>query len=360
MATAKKSGSKKTAVVICPGRGTYGKSELGYLARHHGDMGDFLAMADAYRRDQGQEAITALDGATSYSPATHGGGDNASPLIYACSFADFMAIDRDAFEIVAVTGNSLGWYSALACGGAATPSDALHIINTMGRLMHEEGPGGQLLYPLVDKNWQAIPGRRAELLELIAFFNSRKSHDLHCSIDLGGFLVFAGNETALTALMKILPKEQDRFPMVLAKHAAFHSPLMAPIARRARELLPPSLLRQPHLPLIDGRGAVWYPHGTDVDRLWHYTLGTQITETYDFSTAVQVAAKEFAPDCMIVLGPGTTLGGSVAQSLIPIAWRGITSKSQFSDQQRAAPFLLSLGLPAQRGEVTGESALEKA
>ena len=26
---------KKTAVVICPGRGTYGKAELGYLHKYH-------------------------------------------------------------------------------------------------------------------------------------------------------------------------------------------------------------------------------------------------------------------------------------------------------------------------------------
>lgn len=27
----------KTAVVICPGRGSYTKAELGYLGRHHSD-----------------------------------------------------------------------------------------------------------------------------------------------------------------------------------------------------------------------------------------------------------------------------------------------------------------------------------
>jgi [acyl-carrier-protein] S-malonyltransferase len=40
-------------------------------------------------------------------------GDNASLLIYACALADFAAIDRDRFEVVAVTGNSMGWYLAL-------------------------------------------------------------------------------------------------------------------------------------------------------------------------------------------------------------------------------------------------------
>ncbi|MCO5135189.1 MAG: hypothetical protein M9908_12770 [Phyllobacteriaceae bacterium] len=30
-------GGRKTAVVVCPGRGTYNKGELGYLARHFTD-----------------------------------------------------------------------------------------------------------------------------------------------------------------------------------------------------------------------------------------------------------------------------------------------------------------------------------
>lgn len=38
-------------------------------------------------------------------------------LIYACALADFAAIDRDRFEVVAVTGNSIGLVSrARLCG----------------------------------------------------------------------------------------------------------------------------------------------------------------------------------------------------------------------------------------------------
>ena len=115
---------KRTAVVICPGRGTYNKPELGYLGRHHGDKADFIAMLDRYRAERGQEAISALDGAERYSVAGYSRGDNASPLIYGCAYADFMAIGRDDIEIVAVTGNSMGWYIALACAGALSAGRA--------------------------------------------------------------------------------------------------------------------------------------------------------------------------------------------------------------------------------------------
>ncbi|MGB7320693.1 MAG: ACP S-malonyltransferase, partial [Albidovulum sp.] len=98
----------KTAVVICPGRGTYTKTELGYLSRHFGDRA-LLGAFDASRAALDQETLSALDGAASYSVAKHTRGDNASALIYAATLGDFRALD--GVEVVAVTGNSMGWYS---------------------------------------------------------------------------------------------------------------------------------------------------------------------------------------------------------------------------------------------------------
>ena len=99
---------KEKLLVICPGRGTYNATELGYLTRHHVARGDLVARLDAYRASQGQSTISELDNAEKFSPSLHMPGDNASLLIYACALADFAAIDRDRFEIVAVTGNSMG------------------------------------------------------------------------------------------------------------------------------------------------------------------------------------------------------------------------------------------------------------
>jgi [acyl-carrier-protein] S-malonyltransferase len=48
----------KSAVVICPGRGTYNKAELGYLGRHFPDS-DLLARFDAARVAHGQEPVRA-------------------------------------------------------------------------------------------------------------------------------------------------------------------------------------------------------------------------------------------------------------------------------------------------------------
>lgn len=337
------------AVVICPGRGTYTKTELGVLSRHFHDRA-LLARFDARRAALGQESLTALDGAASYSVARHTRGDNASALIYAATLADFRALR--GVEVVAVTGNSMGWYSALACGGALDPEGGFEVVNTMGTLMQEALIGGQIIHPFVEEDWRPNPARKAALLALVAEIAARPGHVLGLSIDLGGMLVLAGNEAGLAAFEAAVPPEQGRFPMRLANHAAFHSALQAPVARTGRERISPGLFGQPQIPLIDGRGAIWWPGATDRQALWDYTLGHQVLEPYDFTRAVTIAAREFAPDLFIVTGPGTTLGGAVAQSLILADWAGIGSKSAFQARQKERPILVSMGLGEQRATVT--------
>lgn len=337
----------KTAVVICPGRGTYNKAELGYLGRHF-PAPDLLNEFDAMRVEAGQETLSALDGAARYSLAKHSRGDNASGLIYAATYGDFLQIDREEIDIVAVTGNSMGWYSALACGGALSPENGFRVSNTMGTLMQDALIGGQLIYPWVDEDWVPKPARREALLSMVADIDRRTDHALTLSIDLGGMLVLAGNEAGLSAFEAGVEPAQGRFPMRLGNHAGFHSGLQDPVARRGRAALPPTLFTQPDLPLIDGRGAIWWPRATNLADLWDYTLGAQVTETFDFTRAIAVAAREFAPDLFIVTGPGATLGGAIAQSLILADWRGLSDKASFKRQQETRPLLLSMGMEDQR------------
>ncbi len=330
---------KQTAVVIAPGRGTYNKNELGYLKRHHPNAPN-LDQFDAYRATLGQKKISELDTFSRFSGPTHTRGDNAAPLIYACAYSDFVSIDRDLFDIVGITGNSMGWYIALACAGAVDPMGGMQVVNTMGTLMQVHMIGGQLIYPFLDDNWQEIPGRRDNLLSEVITINSRPDHDLGLSIDLGGMLVLAGNEAGLTAFERSVPALQGRFPMRLQNHAGFHTHLQRPISKLGFDALSEQLFVQPTIPLIDGRGAIWYPNSTDTSALYNYTLGHQVVEPYDFTAAIRTAAREFMPDVFIVLGPGTTLGGATAQALIQANWRGWRSKVDFQKEAQTQPRLL--------------------
>ena len=340
--------SRETALVVCPGRGVYNAPELGYLARHHADKSDRIAAFDAQRKDAGQPSIAALDGRERFTRADFLRGDNASGLIYACSFADFLSIDRDRFDIVAVTGNSMGWYTALACAGALSGEDGFRLVNTMGTIMHEHSVGGQFVYPAMDADWRPDAGVLAKLHGLIAEIDS-----LYLSIRFGGMLVLAGTEAALDAAEARLPKVDGRFPMRLPGHGAFHTPLMEGNAARGREALSADLFADPDLPLVDGRGAIWRPGACDVAALHAYTLGHQVVEPFDFTAAVQIGLKEFAPDRIVVLGPGNTLGGATAQAMLGAGWDGMRTKADFIARQGADPVLLAMGHADQRGRVVG-------
>ncbi|GAA5139645.1 ACP S-malonyltransferase [Thalassotalea piscium] len=339
---------KQTAVVICPGRGTYNKEELGYLSRFHSDKTEIISVIDNYRKSQKQPLISELDGQASYQLRKHTAGENASAIIYGCALADYHSIDLDKYDIVAVTGNSMGWYIALAVASALNPENSIELINTMGSMMSNGVIGGQLIYPIVDENWVINHNTHQSVMAKMAEVNQVQENEVYLSINLGGYLVFGGNKAGLKALEQSLPLVQDRYPMNLFNHAAFHTPLMDDISKQAKSMLSADKFTAPKIPLIDGLGNIWQPYSTDTKKLYDYTLDTQVTKMYDFSKAVEVALKEFAPDKLIILGPGATLGGSVAQNLIKHQWLEMNTKSDFISQQKEDPFVLAMGLAEQR------------
>jgi len=340
--------TKEAAIVICPGRGTYNKLELGYLQKYHTDKPEFISGIDDYRKKKGQAPISELDCADSYKVSLHTRGDNASALIYACAVADYMSINKDRYDIVGITGNSMGWYLALACGNALQGCDGVHVVNSMGMTMQDEAPGGQIIYPIVDENWQIDTNLLENLEGAISKGKRDNGNQIYTSIRLGGMAILAANDKGVKRLLELLPPVQEKYPYQLQNHGAFHSPLMKIISDGAKKALGPDLLKKPHLPLIDGRGHIWKPHSTNLDELHDYTFGQQIHETYDYTKAIEVALKEFGPSKLIVLGPGNTLGAPTAQCVIQNNWYGIDGKKSFIDAQKEDPFILSMGINEQR------------
>lgn len=335
---------REAVLVVCPGRGTYGAKELGYLARHH--AGDpLLASFDRMRGEHGAEPITALDSAPSFSTKRHGSGENASPLIYVASLLDFLSLDPAKSDVVAVCGNSMGWYTALACAGAVSPEHGFAIADAMGINSGLGERGGQVLLILVDDDWRTDPALRAKVDRVCA------ESGVHRSIELGGMLLVAGTETALEKLLAALPPLPGRPPLRLAGHGPFHTSQMAESSRRAVAQLPADWFGQPRIPLIDGQGRIWRAKTATPEAMHRYTFTTQILEPYDFTRSLTVGIKEFAPDRIVLLGPGDTLGGAIGQVLVAEKWLGIANKAGFAARQAANPFLVALGREEQRSLV---------
>jgi acyl transferase domain-containing protein len=148
-----------------------------------------------------------------------------------------------------------------------------------------------------------------------------------------------------------LPEVDGRFPARLPRHSAFHTPLLAPISKLAEKLLAVDQFVSPELPLIDGRGEIWQP-GSDPAALRDYTLGHQVQQTYDFTRAITVGVREFAPERIIVLGPGPAMGAPVLQTLMALEYRGLATRQSWQQRQQTDPLVLAMGIDAQRARVS--------
>jgi len=354
----------RPALVLCPGRGSYTASELGYLARpvpqaRRAALDAAIARIDEGRAARGDSTIRGLDGAERFS-SDFFRGENASGLTFACTALDFLRLNDAAVDVVAVGGNSMGWYSALFAGGALGIDDTFTLIETMGAATRDGAIGAQVIYPLVDEQWLADTERRDHVERALAATTAAGTR-AGWSIRYGGYAVLWADREGLEALLDALPEAtvgSRKYPLTMPGHSAFHSPLMAEVSDGGLETLAGLGWTAPALPLIDGRGAQWRPLGCDPTALYRYTLATQVTETFDFSAQVRVALREYAPELIVLLGPGDTLGAAVAQVIIAERWQGIDSRSAFAARQQEDPLLISMARPEQAALVALPAAAE--
>lgn len=348
----------RRVALVCPGRGTYTRSELGILT--HADRpdpsglrADLVSRADLWRNQIGRTSISELDSADRFG-AVHLKGENAAALIYTAGALDAASIAED-LEVVCVCGNSMGWYTALHVAGVFGFDDGLRLADTMGGFQAEDGVvGGQVIVSVVDDEWRNDPVL-ASAVDGAVQQVVRDGHSAFASIELGGYRVLAGDQDGVRLLLQSLPKRQvgeREYPFQLLGHSAFHTPLMEPTSRRAYEVLSDLRWRAPDVSVIDGRGHVFRPLTTAPDHLRDYTLGHQVTRTYDFTTSLRVALREFAPDALVLLGPGDTLGGAIGMTLVEEGWSGIRSRADFLARQKSDdPIVFAMGRPEQRAAV---------
>ena len=334
---------KKRIVVVCPGRGSYSRENSNYLEGIDLNLRAMIKEHDKIRSIKNLKNVFELD-KTAFRSKTHMTGENASPLIYACSLKDYISINKGKYEVAAICGNSMGWYIAMAMSGAITNEEGFDLIQTMGTLTQKHGKGGQIIYPIIDEDWRMNVDRKNMLLDEVAKIGA------HLSIKLGGFVVIGGEQSALDHLLKTLPTI-NKYPFQIPFHAAFHTNLLEKSASIAQSYFDYKNFNKPRIPLVDGRGNIWSPWSTDIRELFSYTFGHQIIKPYDFSSSINVAVKEFCPDHILLLGPGNSLGSPVAQILIENNWNGLTSKNDFLNSQEEDPFIISMGIEEQRNLV---------
>ena len=322
--------NKPTAVLFCPGRGSYTKDELGFVGRtvRPGPVTAALDACDDWRRSQGRPTLREIDGAEKFRPGLHLDGENAAELIYFGTMLHQQQL-RERYEIVAVAGTSLGWYTALAASGALDATGGWRLVATMAALQKEVA-GGQVLTTTVDDEWRPDDSLRRAVRDAVGALRARDdAHFCDFSIRLGGHEVLAGTEAAVTALLATLPQVkvgEREFPFRLAGHGPFHTRLCADVAARARHELATLPITPPRVHLIDGFGRLHTPWSADPHELLTYTTGPQVTETFDFGASVRTAMRELCPDVLLCAGPGTSLRAPVGHAVVAEGYRGATDR----------------------------------
>lgn len=343
--------SRTPVLIVCPGRGSYDRASLGQLQDRGAAASAVLDEVDALRASLGRPTVRELDAKERHSGRFHVAGEHASLLTFACSLADLADLDTERFEVVGVMGNSMGWYTALVAAGALSLADGARLVETMGGYQQGNVIGGQVLYPTTDTDWRECPERLDTIAHTLA--TVPEGAWAGWSIDLGGFAVLAGDGPGVKHLLQALPAEQRgerTFPVQLPLHSAFHTPLMQETSQRARTELADLDFRAPRVPLVDGRGRVFRPLWADPAELFDYTLGHQVVAPYDFTTSLRTALQHCGPAQVVLLGPGNSLGGPAARTLVAEGWAGCADKQAWDARARSeAPGLLaSFGVSRQR------------
>jgi len=329
----------KRAAVVFPGRGAYTPAATGSLLASH----RWVRRADQLRLEYGLPALTALDGAAAFEPAVHLRPSNAMPLTFIASLldADRIAADHD---VVVVIASSTGWYTALAASGVLRFDDAFRLVQEMALAADVELPGGaaEVVYPLVDDRWEPDPRLSSGLSDAVANLNG----GVHRALDLGAYAVIAGTRDGIGQVAERLPPVTvagRAYPLRLAPADAWHTPLRAAAIATAVERLAGLRWERPGVALVDGRGARFSPWSSDPRALAEYTLQVHPQARYDFATALRVALREYAPDSIVLAGPGQTLGAPCAQIAVAEGYRGMRSRAAFESAQGGdSPLLLSV------------------
>jgi malonyl CoA-acyl carrier protein transacylase len=300
------------------------------------------------RLEYGLEPLAELDRAA-FDPARHLRPANAAAALFVRALLDGERAEDD-LELVAITGSSIGWYTALAVAGALPLADAfraLQEVALLGEQLASTTGGGQVLYPMTDAGWRPVAAQQAAIAEALA--NGSGAAGAYRSIDFGSYQVLASEAQGVARLLERLPvvrHGERRFPLRLALQGPDHSPLAEEVAEAAGDRL--SLgWHAPRVPLVDGRGARWSRWSTDPAALRDYSLGAMLVEPYDFATALRVALREYAPDHVVVAGQPGPLNAIVGQILVAEGYHGIRDRAAFQASQRsAAPLVLSMGYQA--------------
>ena len=93
----------------------------------------------------------------------------------------------------------------LAAAKVLDEAGAIQVVNTMGSMMKDDIIGVQIVYPVVDSEWQIDPDATATVQRVLNEVNENGQGRVYLSINLGGTYVLGADERGAQSLMRKLP-----------------------------------------------------------------------------------------------------------------------------------------------------------
>lgn len=208
---------------------------------------------------------------------------------------------------VAYAGHSLGEYVALYAAGALGLREAALLVAERGAAMLRAArrhPGA--MAAVIGEN--ADPGSAEQLVAVC----QRAGHRVWVANYNGPHqVVLSGTSAGIAAAEPLADAMGLRYGQ-LPVGGAFHSPLMAPAARRLRRALcvtPFAAIHAPVVANVDGR-----PY--ECGEVWPKLMAAQLTGAVRWEACVRTLTGTLGARRLLELGPGRTLGG-LARRIYP-------------------------------------------
>jgi [acyl-carrier-protein] S-malonyltransferase len=227
--------------------------------------------------------------------------DVAQPALFALSLAlNELAAERGIRPALAA-GHSLGEYTAAVALGALGVEEGMRLVARRGRLMAEiqsSTPGAMA----------AIIGLDSQAVEELCHAAGPAGQVGLANLNSPRQLVVSGEERAVQRLLELAEAAGARRAVRLQVGAAFHSPMMEPVAERLASEMATLRFADPRVPMAANASGELVRTADEVRR----ALVEQIARPVRWERCVRTLIAEGCRS-FLELGPGRVLSGLVRQ-----------------------------------------------
>jgi [acyl-carrier-protein] S-malonyltransferase len=250
--------------------------------------------------------------------------DAAQPALFALSLALAEVAEGLGLTAAMMAGHSLGEYTAAVAAGALPLDDGMRLVAKRGALMAE------------------IQSTRPGTMAAVIGLDQDAVQELCAAVGGGGEvglanlnspqqIVVSGEESAVQRLVELADDAGAKRAMRLQVGAAFHSPMMEPVAVQLETEMEAIAFSDPHTPIVSNATARVVRTGEEVRRALIDQIASPVLWARCVETLVAEGCRTF-----LELGPGRVLSGLVRQidrELESTAAESVTKLSEYGGER---------------------------